>query len=64
MVEVLILTTIVQVSVSQGFSVRLAFSSSAHLINLESEKFARIKLVSEGRFPETQDQSSRTEILT
>lgn len=64
MVEVFILAPTVQVSVSQGFTVRLAFSSSAHLINLESEKFARIKLVSEGRFPETQDQSSRTEFLT
>jgi len=64
MVEVLILTPTVQVSVSQGFTVRLAFSSSAHLINLQNEKFARIKLVSESRFPETQDQSSRTEILT
>lgn len=46
--EVLIPVHRPQANVSQGFSATLPFSSTEHLINLQSHKFARIKLVSEG----------------
>lgn len=46
--EVFILVPTPQENVRQGFRPGLPFSPTAHLINLQSHKFTRIKVVSEG----------------